>query len=164
MGKVLTDASYETVTEFEDGDLLMVVRPGDGADGTKKIDVDDAEASFNERSGKHIWVFAGQMLEVQASNSIIAGWMPCVDVTIPSADNLSCGTARTVPTGDTTFSIRKNGVEVGTMTILTGQNDASFNFPGDVSLIGGTDYLTVHVPASADATLELLFFSIYGTR
>lgn len=47
-----------------------------------------------------------------------------------------------------TFSIKKNGIEVGTFTFLAGAQTASFNFPADVTLAYG-DYLTIVAPSAS---------------
>lgn len=166
MARTLTDTGTTDITDVVAGDMMYVVRPSDGAAGSKRILVEDLEESLAALIGKYIWVFAGQMLEPQASNSIIAGWMPAVDVTIPSIanGNPSCAVAEIAATAETIFSIRKNNVEVATLTFAAAGTTGTFAIPGDIDLTAGTDRLTVKVPASADATLALMFFSIYGTR
>jgi len=165
MARKLTDTGTGDITEVLSGDLIYVVRPSLGASGSKRITVEDLEESLNQLSGKHIYVIGGQMLEPQpASAVILAPHVPPVDILLPELGNLSAGKALVAATNDTVFSIKKNGVEIGIMTVLAGQTVPSFTFFADVSLTGGADYLTVINPASPDPTLALLGFAIYARR
>jgi len=77
----------------------------------------------------------------------------------------SCGTADTGATATATFSIRKNGSQVGTMVFNTGSpnNVASFTMASETTFSAG-DVLTVVAPASPDATLADIGFGLAGTR
>jgi hypothetical protein len=152
------------ITTLVTGDLVYVVRPSLGASGSKKMTVDDFMQSGGDLIDKWIYVLGGMMLEPQVANAVIAIGVPTEDITIPSAGNRSAGKALFAATGSTTFSIKKNGVEFGTMNVGAAATVPSFSFPGDTSFIGGTDYITVHNPASPDPTLAVFGFSIFGRR
>lgn len=66
-------------------------------------------------------------------------------------------------TANTIFNLKKNGTSVGSMTIGAGSRTATFSLIGGVSFAAG-DRLTVVSPATQDATLEGLSFSLIGER
>jgi len=152
------------ITTVVSGDLLLLTRPSLGAAGSKKMTVDDFMQSAGELIDKWIYVLGGMMLEPQPANAVIAIGVPTEDITIPTAFNRSAGKALVAATGSTVFSIKKNGVEFGTMTVAALATVPSFSFPSDTSFTAGTDYITVHNPASPDATLAVFGFSIWGRR
>jgi len=152
------------ITTVVSGDLLLLTRPSLGASGSKKMTVDDFIQSAGDLIDKWIYVLGGMMLEPQPANAVIAVGVPTENITIPSASNRSAGKALVAATSSTTFSIKKNGTEFGTMNVGAAATVPSFNFPSDTSFVGGTDYITVVNPASPDATLALLGFSIWGRR
>lgn len=86
-------------------------------------------------------------------------------VTIPAGMANSRGVCVTPATSSATFSIRKNGTQVGTMVFGTGSpnNYASFTMASDTAFAAG-DVLTIIAPSSPDATLADLAFAIAGTR
>lgn len=145
-------------------DIIYVVRPSLGAAGSKKMTVQEFIQSAGDLLDKWIYVLGGIMMETQPANAIIAIGVPTENCVIPSSGNRSAGKALTAATNNTTFSLRKNGVEFGTMGILAGGTVPTFTIGSDTSFTGGTDYLTVHNPASPDPTLALFGFSIFGRR
>lgn len=164
MAKPLTDASILEVTTVLSNDWVYLVRPSLGAAGSKKIKIQNFIQSAGDLIDKWIYVLGGMMLEPQSANAVIAVGVPTENITIPSAANRSAGKALVAATGSTTFSIKKNGVQFGTMTVGAAATVPSFSFPGDTSFVAGTDYISVHNPASPDSTLALFGFSIWGRR
>lgn len=164
MAKPWSDASLPIITDILAGDKLLILRESDGAAGSKIIEVEDFETSLAALVDKFIYTIAGQMLATQAGSAVLLIHVPTEDIVIPSAANRSCGQALTAATAEAIFSIRKNNVQFGTMTVAAAGTVPSFSFPSDTSFIGGTDYLTVLNPASPDATLALFGFSIWGRR
>jgi hypothetical protein len=126
--------------------------------------VQDFIQSAGELIDQWIYVMGGMMLETQPGNAIIAIGIPPVPVTIPASGNLSTAKALTAATNPATFSLKKNGVEFGTMGFLASGTVGSFVISADTSFNGSSDYLTVHNPASPDPTLALMGFSIWGRR
>jgi hypothetical protein len=105
------------------------------------------------------------MMEPQAPNAVIlAPVVPAVDITIPASPSLHTGKALVAATNITTFSLRKNGVQFGTMGFLAGASVPGFTILSDTDFTGGSDYLTVVGPSSPDPTLALFGFTIYGVR
>ena len=77
---------------------------------------------------------------------------------------LTCLTVASVAaTAQTDFDILKNGVSFGTMRFAAAGSTASFISASGASFAAG-DILTVVAPASPDATLANVGFSLAGTR
>jgi hypothetical protein len=83
-------------------------------------------------------------------------------VVFPSGLTNSQGVAGTASTGTATFNINKNGSNVGTM-VFTASAVATFTM-GSTTTFNAGDILTVVAPASPDATLADIGFSLTGTR
>jgi hypothetical protein len=74
----------------------------------------------------------------------------------------SYGVAGTAATASASFAIEKNGTTVGTMVFAAGATSASFTMASQTSFAGG-DVLTILAPASPDATLANLAWTLAGT-
>ena len=83
-------------------------------------------------------------------------------VTFPVGLSPSQGTAGTASTGTATFDIRKNGSSVGSM-VYTASATATFAMTAATSYAAG-DLLEIVAPATPDATLANLVFTVAGTR
>lgn len=59
--------------------------------------------------------------------------------------------------------VKKDGVEVGTISIATSGAITFATSGGTVSIIGGTNYLTVEGPVTIDATCSRSSFTLIGT-
>jgi hypothetical protein len=75
----------------------------------------------------------------------------------------SQGTAGIVATASATYSIQKNGSNVGTMAFAAGLTTATFTMASTTTFMAG-DILTVVAPASPDATLENLAWTLVGSQ
>lgn len=86
-------------------------------------------------------------------------------VTFPAGMTNSQGVLGTAPSDGTQaqFSLKKGGVEFGTMTFGTGETTAAFAAASATSFSAG-DVLTVVAPSPADSTLEDVGFSVVGIR
>ena len=84
-------------------------------------------------------------------------------VTFPAGLSSSRGTSVAAATASTTFSIQLNGVAVGTMHFAAAATSATFTAAADINAAAG-DILSVHAPASPDATLADVGFVLAGTR
>ena len=76
---------------------------------------------------------------------------------------LSIAKANIATTADKTFSIRKNNVEVGTITFFASGTNGTFSSTGIVTFLPG-DILSVLAPAAQDATLQQISITINGIR
>jgi len=81
----------------------------------------------------------------------------------PAGLNGSQGAAGTAATATTTYNIQKNGSNIGTMVFAASATSASFTMASATSFTVG-DVLTIVAPASPDATLASVFWSLSGTK
>lgn len=84
-------------------------------------------------------------------------------VTIPQNFTLSKCTSRYIASSNFVFSIRKNGIEVGTLTFIANTSNAVFASSNSITFNAG-DILEVKSQAIPDASLYDVSISIYGTR
>ena len=75
----------------------------------------------------------------------------------------SQGTAGVAATAITTYSIRKNGSNVGTIVFAAGATTATFMMASATTFMAG-DVLTMVAPASPDATLANLAWTLVGSQ
>src|SRR5712691_4108392 len=92
---------------------------------------------------------------------VIDRYIFATSVTFPSGLAGSYGTAGTAATANTNFAIAKNGSNVGTMAFAAGATSASFAMATATSFAGG-DVLTITAPATPDATLANLAWTLTG--
>lgn len=83
------------------------------------------------------------------TNEVIGGSIAAYGFTI-SSTNTTCK-ATVAATAQTIFTVKKNGSSIGTLTFAASGTAASKSF-SDTSVAAG-DYITIHAPASPDATL-----------
>lgn len=84
-------------------------------------------------------------------------------VTFPAGLTDSKGVAGVAATAQTDFDIKKNGASVGTMRFAAAGTTATFIAASPASFAAG-DILTVVAPATPDATLADVGYSLAGTR
>lgn len=63
-------------------------------------------------------------------------------------------------TASTTFSIQKNGSQIGTMVFAAGQSTATFTLPTGQETIAVGDIITIVGPATPDSTLANISFCL----
>ena len=80
-------------------------------------------------------------------------------LTLPANAPNSQAVAKTAAAGNSTFSIQKNGVQVGTFLISSNGTTGAFTVAGDVSMVAG-DLLSVVGPNPADANLANLSITL----
>lgn len=165
------------------GDAGLFVRVNGTEDGLEFanasfLDLSDAPASFSGQGGKAVQVNpAGTALEFatkpyivgmtyngKPSASLVLIRHPVTEaVTFPASMTGSYGVAGTAATAQTDFDLQKNGVSFGTLRFAAAGTSATFIAASSTSFAAG-DILTVVAPASQDATLAGLGFSLKGTR
>lgn len=84
-------------------------------------------------------------------------------ITFPASLTNSRGVAATAATAQTDFDILRNGVSFGTMRFAASGTTASFIAASQTAFVAG-DVLTVVAPATPDATLAHVGFSLAATR
>lgn len=84
-------------------------------------------------------------------------------VSFPAGLTNSQGVAGTQATAQTDFDVQKNGVSIGTIRFAAAATSATFIMASDQSFAQG-DVMTIVAPASPDATLAGISFTLAGTR
>lgn len=84
-------------------------------------------------------------------------------VAIPQNFTLSKCRSRYIASSNFVFSIRKNGIEVGTLTFIANTSNAVFASSNSITFYAG-DILEIKSQATPDASLYDVSISIYGTR
>ena len=95
-------------------------------------------------------------------SQVIERYIFATAVTFPAGLASSFGAAGTAATALATFAIQKNGATVGTMAWAAGATSAGFTMTSATTLASG-DVLTIVAPASPDATLANLAWTLTGT-
>jgi hypothetical protein len=67
-------------------------------------------------------------------------------------------------TASTVIDVKKNGVSVGTITYGIGSSSGTFVTSGGAVSFAAGDILSLHGPATADATLADVGIALAGTR
>lgn len=96
------------------------------------------------------------------AGQVIERYIFATSVTFPAGLGGSYGTAGSAATAAASFALAKNGSNVGTMAWAAGATAASFAM-GTATIFAGGDVLTVSAPATQDATLADLAWTLAGT-
>lgn len=72
--------------------------------------------------------------------------------------------ASAAATGSSVFDLRKNGVSVGSITFAAAASSGTFATSGAAVAFAAGDILSIHAPATADATLADVGIVLAGTR
>ncbi|MBV9814716.1 MAG: hypothetical protein JO229_03070, partial [Alphaproteobacteria bacterium] len=95
------------------------------------------------------------------ANLVLQSYVFAGSATLPAGLAGSRGTAATAATATTTFIIRKNSTNVGTMVFAAAAMAATFTMSSATAFSAG-DVLTLVAPAAPDATLANLAWTILG--
>lgn len=105
----------------------------------------------------------GACAGVPAASLVIVRYPTPRAVVFPASLTSSQGAAAVAATAQTDFDILKNGVSFGTMRFAAAGTVATFISAAGATFAAG-DVLTIVSPASPDATLADIGFSLAGTR
>lgn len=110
---------------------------------------------------------APMSIELFASSTFVASEvllrkLVAIGFTLPAGLGGSLATLDTAPTNAVTFSLRRNGVEVGSFTFAAGAKVATFSLAA-ATVFGSGDALSIVAPASADPTAAGLTVTIAGS-
>ena len=97
------------------------------------------------------------------ANLVVQRYVFAVTVMFAAGLTGSQGTAGVAATAATTYSIRKNGSNTGTMAFAAGATTATFTMASATTFMAG-DVLTIVAPASPDATLANLAWTLVGSQ
>jgi len=131
------------------------------SDGGGKVIMTDAERS---KLGKvlNLYQLAGSLPGAPTSSQRVFHHLAVAAFTLPQNLTGSAGKAKTQASAGTDFDIQVNGVSKGTMRFAASGATASFIFTADVSVAAG-DEIEIIAPASADATLANIVWTLKGT-
>lgn len=109
------------------------------------------------------WTGVIQSSGIYTNAQEIANFQPALAVTFAAAYAGSFVSCETAPTGSVSGSILYNGSAAGTWSIASGQTAGTFALAAGYTT-AASGFLKVLAPASADATLAGLRFSMFGHR
>jgi hypothetical protein len=95
------------------------------------------------------------------ANLVLQSYVFAAPATVPAGLSGSRGIVATAATATTTFNIQKNGANVGTMVFAPSAPAATFTM-NSATFFNAGDVLTVIAPATPDATLANLAWTIMG--
>jgi len=104
---------------------------------------------------------AGSWPGSPAASQSIERYIFATAVTFPAGLSGSYGACGTAATASATFTIAKNGSAVGTMDFAAGISAASFAM-GSATTFAAGDVLTIAAPATPDATLANIAWTLAG--
>ncbi len=102
--------------------------------------------------------FAGR----PGAGQVVQRFIFATAVTFPAGLAGSYGTAGTAATAGASFTLAKNGTNVGTMAWAAAATSAAFTMSAATAFAGG-DVLTITAPGTQDATLADLAWTLAGT-
>ena len=106
---------------------------------------------------------AGSWAGSPPASQVIERYIFATPVTFPAGLSGSYGTAGTAAAAATSFAIDNNGTAVGAMNFAAGATTASFTMASATTFNGG-DVLTITAPATPDASLANLAWTLAGTQ
>lgn len=98
---------------------------------------------------------------LHTNDEIMARYVAVSDFDLPASLTGSYLKAATAATGSTTFSLKKNGVEFATCLVSAAGTTGAFTAASLTSFAAG-DVLSIHAPATADATLADVGLTLIG--
>src|SRR5579862_5256794 len=98
-----------------------------------------------------------------AASQIVERYIFAAPVSFPAGLGGSYGTAGSAATAAASFAIAKNGAAVGTMAFAAGAASATFTMATATPFAAG-DVLTIVAPATPDATLANLAWTLSGSQ
>lgn len=123
--------------------------------------------TFNEAmaiiDAQAVYMIAMTYVGQPTASEVILRHPAAVTFELPSGIPNSQFKAGTAATAQTIFTLKKNGGAIGTATFAIAATSATIAFTPASSFAVG-DILTIEGPASPDATLADLGFTIKGTR
>ncbi|MDQ3565724.1 MAG: DUF2793 domain-containing protein [Pseudomonadota bacterium] len=126
---------------------------------TRVLTVPDADMTL----GDNVYLAGSMYNGAPTASLIMLHHVVTRQVIFPSGLTGSQGKAGTAATAQTDFDIQKNGSSVGTMRFAAAGTSATFIMASQQTFAAG-DILKVVSPASPDATLANITFTLSGTR
>jgi hypothetical protein len=147
------------------GNVLTVIRGQEGTSSQdwpadSRVEIRPTAAMFAEFA-KVAYDFAGYYPGKPATDAILLRVPIVRDVVLPIGLVGSRASATVASTGSVTYSIRKNGIQIGTMS-FNSSAIATFTMAEATSLQEG-DLLTISTVGASDATLSDIGFCLKGS-
>jgi Putative phage tail protein len=105
---------------------------------------------------------SGSFAGVPTANEVVQRYVFAGTVKFPVGLAGSQGTAGVAATASTTYTIQKNGADVGSMIFAVAATTATFTMPSATTFMTG-DVLTVVAPSTPDETLANLAWTFIGS-
>lgn len=134
------------------------------AAGTKRVWLAFIKVAFDQLYSRPVTVF---FTGKPVMDEILLMWLPAIGETVTFADDFagSVGRCITVPTATFTLAVKKNGVQIGTVSIaVSGTVSFVTSGAGPESFVGGTDYMTIEAPPTPDATCANVAITLKGSN
>jgi hypothetical protein len=110
----------------------------------------------------NLYQLAGSLPGAPTSSQRVFHHLAVAAFTLPASLTGSAGKAKTAATAQSDFDIQVNGVSKGTMRWAAAGTVPSFIFSSDLS-VAANDEIEIIAPASADASLADLVWTLKGT-
>lgn len=111
-----------------------------------------------------VFEIPGSFSGIPSTNLVVGRFAFCSTVILPNNFSGSRAAAGTAATGTTTFVVAKNNVTIGTMSFAPSASVATFTSTAVSTAFNAGDELTIHAPASPDATLANVAWTILGRQ
>lgn len=110
------------------------------------------------------WPVSFFFTSAPTASEVLLIWTPPSGRTIVFPDEWAgaAGINVTHPTGSYAMIVKLNGSSVGTITISTGGAFTFVTTGTTVTVVGGTDYLTIEAPVTPDATCANVTVTLEG--
>lgn len=105
---------------------------------------------------------AGQIFGKPAAGAVVMRFGAVRNYTLPAGLTGSIARVITAPAATATFSIQKNGSQIGTMSFAAAATSGTFSMAAAVSFVAG-DVLSVVAPATQDTAFADSYFTLAGT-
>lgn len=175
LGQITPDAvgDFADRDDYDDEDLgfIYLSQDGDGdtvTDGVFFVKASDASGDWSDAilirgpRGGDRYEISNWDTDRPASGEELIAHIFTTDVTFPAGLTGSYARALVASTGAAAYSIRKNGVEIGTLT-FTGSTTGVFALASATDFEAG-DRFSVVAPNPRNATLSGVSMTIVGTR
>lgn len=148
---------------MSNGQLLVGATGADPAPQTMSGDATLDAAGVLTLSVKPFDVYAFYP-GVPAANALVLKMIAGRAASIPDDFAGSYADAEVAATASTVFTVKKNGASVGTITFAIGATTGAFVTTGGTVALAAGDKLTIHAPATPDATLADISVTLVANR
>jgi hypothetical protein len=158
-GAVLSDLTRVAVVAWAQADWLA-------AQASSKLGAFtslDGRLEAIEAASSPLFVTGAFVAGKPANAALLFAILPSVEATFPAGFAGARAKAGVAATAATVLPIKKNGIQVGTITFAAGSAVGVFAAAAEV-VVGVADELTIENQAVADATLADIRFALHGTR